>query len=104
MGISKGFQKTYWSKSEAFVRQVSTRCPRDVRQLSASCPMSFDWRTTLLPGCLTKLADISGGQVRTGVDNSGVSLGWRTFDGHMADTCFTFGPNSYRVDTLIKFV
>ena len=56
--------------------------------------MSFDWWTTLLPGCLTKLAEISSGQVRTGVDNSGVSLGWRTFDGHMADTCFTFGPNS----------
>ena len=41
------------------------------------------WR----PGCLTKLADISGGQVQTGVDNSEclsrLADIWRTYGGHL---------------------
>ena len=65
------------------------------KHFSAKCPRNVRWRTF-------------GGQVRTGTDNSGswVSLGsrtfnghmadtWRTLDGHLADTCFTFGPKGF---------
>ena len=56
-------------------------------------------QTILVPGCLSKLADIW----RRGVDRCrqfwflGVSLGWRTFGGHLVDTCFTFGHYSIRI-------
>ena len=86
----------YWSKRESSVQQLSL-CPLGVRQLSAisNCYLWNTWvRTTMVPACQSRLAGIwwTGAYRCVQLWFLGISLSWWTLGGHMADTCFTFGP------------